>query len=61
LLKKRGYEAMKKYFSRDIIGGTMAFLGVAGMAEAATDHGSFIVSLAVFAVGAFLVLWGYVE
>ena len=52
---------MKKYFSRDIIGGTMAFGGVAGMAEASTDHGSFIVSLAVFAVGAFLVLWGYVE
>lgn len=50
---------MKKYCSSDAIGGIMALLGLSGMAESVTGHGSFLVSMIVFVVGFCLVLWGY--
>ena len=52
---------MKKYCSLDAIGGIMTLFGLAGMAEAITEHGSFWVSTIVFVVGFAIVLWGYVK
>ena len=50
---------MRKYCSTDAIGGIMTIIGLAGMAEAITDHGSFMVAAIVFSVGFTMVLWGY--
>lgn len=52
---------MKKYGVTDAIGGIMAVLGAAGMAEAVTGHGSYEVAVIVFVIGFVLCLWGYRE
>lgn len=61
-MKRRG-KGMKRRIARicstDIIGAIMTLFGLAGMAEAITEHGSFWVSAIIFAVGFAMVLWGY--
>lgn len=61
-MKRRG-KGMKRRITRicstDIIGAIMTLFGLAGMAEAITEHGSFWVSAIIFAVGFAMVLWGY--
>lgn len=61
-MKRRGKD-MKRRISRicstDIIGAIMTLFGLAGMAEAITEHGSFWVSAIIFAIGFAMVLWGY--
>ena len=42
-----------------IFGGMMALIGIAGLAEACTDQGSFIVSAIVFSIGFGFALYGF--
>lgn len=52
---------MKKYDTKDGIGGICFVLGAAGMAESVTGQGSFTVSAIVMIIGFVLCLWGYLK
>ena len=52
---------MKKYGLTDGIGGIMFLFGAAGMAEAITEQGSFMVSVVCMIIGFLMCLWGYIK
>ena len=43
----------------DVIGATLSFIGLGGIAGAAEGEGNIVVAVTVFCVGFAIVLWGY--